>query len=93
MLLIKRTKDFDRSFARLKRAGIKAGVIADLEVVIDTLSREEKLAARYRDHTLRGEYHGYRECHIRNDLLLVYQIRKTELIVVLVDIGTHSYLF
>lgn len=30
---------------------------------------------------------------MRADLLLVYQIREGALILVLIDIGTHSYLF
>ncbi|WP_259643467.1 type II toxin-antitoxin system YafQ family toxin, partial [Pseudomonas syringae] len=32
-----------------------------------------------------------RECHIRGDFLLVYQVTKTD--VIFVDIGTHAELF
>jgi len=48
---------------------------------------------RNRDHALSGEWHGYRECHIKGDLLLVYQIHDDVLVLVLVDIGSHPQLF
>lgn len=35
----------------------------------------------------------YRECHIKDDLLLIYYKDKTVLVLVLVDIGTHHQLF
>ena len=34
-----------------------------------------------------------RKCHIEPDLLLIYRIVKEELILLLVEIGTHSDLF
>ena len=40
-----------------------------------------------------GELFGYRECHIKGDLLLIYKIEKENLILILVDIGSHSQLF
>ncbi|WP_153014374.1 type II toxin-antitoxin system mRNA interferase toxin, RelE/StbE family, partial [Pseudomonas syringae] len=40
---------------------------------------------------LQGEWAGNRECHIRGDFLLVYQVTKTD--VIFVDIGTHAELF
>ena len=56
------------------------------------LAQGKKLPPEYKDHQLQGELQHYRECHIKGDLLLVYQIRKAELLLVLVEIGTHSYL-
>lgn len=35
----------------------------------------------------------YRECHIKDDLLLIYYKDKTVLVLVLVSIGTHHQLF
>jgi len=35
----------------------------------------------------------YRECHIKSDLLLVYQLKKDKLILLLVNIKNHSNLF
>ena len=64
----------------------------DLNIVIDSLLQEKSLPQKFQDHQLKGVLKEYRECHIRGDLLLVYKIIKDDLILVLVDIGSHSYL-
>jgi len=64
-----------------------------LNEVINTLAQGKKLDARKRDHNLSGDYTGLRECHVQNDILLVYQIIDKNLILLLVDIGSHSDLF
>ncbi|MBX2670484.1 type II toxin-antitoxin system YafQ family toxin, partial [Campylobacter jejuni] len=42
---------------------------------------------------LKGNYIGFRECHIQQDLLLVYQKQDDKLILYLLRIGSHSELF
>jgi len=93
MYLIHRSKDFEKSFSKLKRSGVNKKVLDDIELVIDLIACEEVLDAKYCDHKLQGDYAGYRECHIRADLLLVYLVREKSLVLVLADVGTHSYLF
>ena len=93
MYLIHRTKYFEKSYSKLKRSGIKEKLILDIEVTIETLKMGDSLELSYRDHKLHGDYEGYRECHIRPDLLLIYQIKEKQLVLVLLDIGSHSYLF
>lgn len=93
MYLIYRLKTFEKSFSKLKRSGASKKVLDDIAFVIDMLARGETLDAIYCDHKLQGDYTGYRECYVRADLLLVYQIREGALVLVLVDIGTHAYLF
>ena len=93
MYLIKRTKDFEKSFKKLKRVGLTKKTRDTLEFVIDNLASNKKLEEKYKDHQLRGELGFFRECHILNDLLLIYKIEKNELILVLVDIGSHAQLF
>ena len=93
MYLISRTKDFEKSYKKIEQFGrLKRQTKESLAEAIDTLAQGKKLPAGYKDHQLRGELEPYRECHIKGDLLLVYQIRKNELLLILVDIGTHSYL-
>jgi mRNA interferase YafQ len=94
MYRIFRTKDFEKSYERLKRSGtLKTKTRANLIEAIDFLSEGKPLPLGYKDHALKGDLKEFRECHIKGDLLLVYQIREKELVLVLVDIGTHSYLF
>jgi len=64
-----------------------------LDKVVNALIKGERLASRHHDHELKGEYAGIRECHIKNDLLLLYQQRDDVLVLLLVDIGTHASVF
>lgn len=93
MYRIIRTKVFERSYRRLKQSGVKELVLNDLKSIIDTIALGKSLLAKHRDHKLTGHFGGYRECHVRPNLLLIYQIDRGNLILVLVDIGSHPYLF
>ena len=48
---------------------------------------------KYHDHSLSGNYTGFRECHILPDWLLVYAIDHGNLILTASRTGTHSDLF
>lgn len=52
---------------------------------------DEVLPPNLSDHLLTGDWKGYRDCHIKPDLVLIY--RKTEDALVLARIGSHSELF
>lgn len=93
MYRIIRTKAFERSYGRLKQSGVKESIFNDIKNTIDTLASGKSLSAKHRDHKLTGHFHGYRECHVRPNLLLVYQIDQSNLVLILVDIGSHPYLF
>ncbi|MFZ2303578.1 MAG: type II toxin-antitoxin system YafQ family toxin [Minisyncoccia bacterium] len=92
MYLIQRSKDFEKSFSKIKRSGVNKKVLDNIALVIDMPAHGEILDKKYRDHKLQGNYTGYRECHIRADLLLVYEVRETTLVLVLIDVGTHYQL-
>ncbi|MDR2546672.1 MAG: type II toxin-antitoxin system YafQ family toxin [Lachnospiraceae bacterium] len=62
-----------------------------LQSVIDILAHLKPLPPQNKDHSLVGNYTGYRECHILPDWLLIYQQTEKELI--LYRTGTHSDLF
>lgn len=40
--------------------------------IIERLSNDETLEAKYKDHALKGNLKTFRECHIKPDLLLIY---------------------
>jgi mRNA interferase YafQ len=93
MYLIVRTKDFEKSYEKVKHSGrFKQQAKNKLEIAIDILASGKKLPREFKDHQLFGELKEYRECHIKGNLLLIYQIRDNESTLVLVSIGTHSYL-
>ncbi len=91
MYQIRKTNQFKRSLKRYLRSGRFDSKL--IQSVIDTLARGETLAEKYRDHQLSGKMKDSRECHIKPDLLLIYRIEKDELILVLLNLGSHSELF
>lgn len=61
--------------------------------IVQKLANNERLEEKYQDHKLKGEYKDFRECHIKPDLLLVYQKQDNLLILIRVSVGSHSDLF
>ena len=94
MYTIEPTRRFRRSLRRLQESGtFKPAAVEDFKYVVTCLANGNPLPAAFRDHALTGDLSGYRECHIKGDLLLVYQKNDRVLIIDLVDIGTHSQIF
>ena len=65
--------------------------IIEVGNVISTLQKRESLADKYVDHPLSGNWSGFRDCHIKPDLVLIYKISKATL--QLARIGSHTDLF
>ena len=57
------------------------------------LARGEKLDPKHNDHSLSGNWAGFRECHIQPNWLLIYRIENDVLVLTLSRTGTHSDLF
>ena len=74
----------------LKLAKKRGLDLKDFFDVVDMLQRREPLPPRYRDHALNANRKGLRDCHIKPDWVLIYEVRETELLLVLVETGTHS---
>ena len=79
-------------FARDVKLMAKRGKRLDkLKEVVRTLAGGGPLDARHRDHALRGNWTGCRDCHIEPDWLLIYTTDESSLR--LERTGTHSDLF
>lgn len=87
---IQRTSQFKKDY----KLAVKRGCdLNKLQNVVMILASGKTLPEEYRDHPLRGNYGGYRECHIEPDWLLVYKISENVLVLTLYRTGTHSDLF
>ena len=84
------TKRMKKDIKRVKKRGKD---ISKLVAVLDLLKTGEPLPENYRDHQLEGNLNDFRECHIENDWLLVYQINEGELILFATAMGTHADIF
>lgn len=63
----------------------------ELEAVLRILLKKGKLPEKYLDHALTGDYVGFRECHLKPNVLLIYWLNDEY--VYLTRIGSHSELF
>lgn len=84
---------FSSKFKKKWKKYSRSGRYDFIEVsdILHALSRGSDLDSKYRNHALKGNWVGFKECHIQGDLLLIYRIEDEEL--KLADLGTHSELF
>ncbi len=61
-------------------------------VILTALINDDPLEPRYRDDDLSGQWSGYREYHVKPDLLLIYRKLDTDTLR-LARLGSHSELF
>ncbi|MFW2176616.1 MULTISPECIES: type II toxin-antitoxin system YafQ family toxin [unclassified Moraxella] len=84
MRKLKRTRSFDKDFK-------KAELSSELIDVLYCLTQNQPLAEKYRDHALTGNWKGYRDCHVKPDLVLIYKM--TDEAVELYYLNSHSEIF
>ena len=89
MKVLKLTTQFKKDLKKYKHQRSK---IDALEAVLWKLRNGETLPAELNPHRLKGDYKGHMECHVGNDLLLIWWDKEQDYIV-LVRFGTHSELF
>ncbi len=87
---VRTTNRFDKNLAKMKKRGLPMDAFKE---VIRLLMANGSLPLKYRPHKLKGKYAGKWECHICPDWLLVWDQNDTELILLLIDTGTHADLF
>ncbi len=85
------TSQFKRDYKREGKGQHRASLDEVLFAVVDCLANDQVLEPRYRDHSLTGEWRDTRDCHIKPDLVLIYQKPDAETLR-LVRLGSHSEL-
>lgn len=91
MYEIKYGSRFNKAYKRIINSGNFD--LKNFERILHLFRQGKDLEYRHHDHALKGNYVGLRECHIRGDCLLVYEIDHIEKNVRLVNIGNHANLF
>ncbi|MGC1157621.1 MAG: type II toxin-antitoxin system YafQ family toxin, partial [Acidobacteriaceae bacterium] len=83
---------FKRDYKREAKGPHRTTLDSALSPLLLALAADQPLDARLRDHNLSGDWSGYRECHIKPDLLLIYRKSESDLLR-LARLGSHSELF
>ncbi len=90
MHVLKYSKQFKKD---LKRFSNDKVILLKLEYLLDFLVANEKIDKKYHKHSLSGEFKNCKECHIQPDLLLVYRVKNSELLILLIRFDSHSEIF
>lgn len=86
--------DYTKKFKKDYALAIKRGWdILLLDVLIMNLANEIPLHPKHQDHPLSGNFKGFRECHVKPDWLLIYEIDQNKSMIIINRTGTHSDLF
>jgi mRNA interferase YafQ len=84
------SKRFEKDMKRCQKRGYNMQLIKD---AILLLAETGTLPSEYKPHLLHGDRKGQWECHIQPDWLLIWEQHDQELILVMLNTGTHSDLF
>lgn len=71
MRIAKTSKRFRKDYAKLKKSGRHN--MQKLKEVMGKLINDMPLSPKHKDHQLQGELNKYRDCHIENDWVLLYE--------------------
>ena len=82
------SKKYKQSYKKLNKQDREL-----VDNIVQKLSSNETLEAKYKDHALKGSYIGFRECHIKPDLLLIYRKQENILELYLATLGNHNSVF
>lgn len=88
------TKQFAKDWKRLARGGRYP--MDELQNVMQLLiDNRAPLAPEFKDHPLKGDWTGCRDCHVRGDWVLIYCVNDTpaDEEVIFIRTGTHAELF
>ena len=85
------TSRYKKDYKREAKGQYAQSLERELRIVIEVLLNNQRLPVSFRDHALAGEWIGHRDCHIKPDLVLIYQYPDAETLL-LVRLGTHSEL-
>lgn len=91
MRTIERTGQFKRDYKREAKGPHRETLQDDLTSLLKILIEDKPLPVKYRDHALTGDWKDHRDCHLKPDLVLIYQKPDDE-ILKLVRLGSHSEL-
>jgi len=91
--MIERSTAFKKDYKRIKvTPRYRKDLDSLLSDILQLLLADKALSEKYLDHPLSGNWQGYRECHIKPDLLLIYN-KPDRYTLRLARLGSHSELF
>ena len=81
---------FEKQVNLLFKRGL---ILEELLYVIHILAKDEKLEVKHKIHVLKGYKEKVWECYIKLDRLLMWKYSGDNLVLMLLETGTHADLF
>jgi mRNA interferase YafQ len=72
MRTIKQSTALKRDLKRESKGQHRVYLSENFVSAVETLANDQPLAEKFHDHALSNDWQGYRDCHIRPDLVLIY---------------------
>lgn len=92
MRTIKPSNQFEKDLKQVKKNSVRSkGLDILRKEIIPALLENDTLDRKFLDHKLSSERPPKRDCHVLNDLVLLYYVADEHLL--LYRLGTHSQLF
>ncbi|MDR1463486.1 MAG: type II toxin-antitoxin system YafQ family toxin [Azoarcus sp.] len=91
MRTIEPSSQFRRDYKREKKGRHRTTLDVGLTAVLNALAANLPLEPQHSDHALTGDWKDYRDCHVKPDLVLIYQTPDADTLR-LVRLGSHSEL-
>ena len=91
MRAIERTRRFKRDYRRESRGRHRSDLDEHLTTVVHVLANDTPLDPRHHDHALGGQWSEFRDCHLKPELVLIYQ-KPDPRTLRLIRIGSHAEL-
>ena len=90
MLNLRFTNQFKKDFKLAQKRGYD---LSEFEGLVNKLRKREPLDEKYKDHPLSNNWKGHRDFHLHPDLVVIYAIRESELVLEMARMGTLADLF
>lgn len=81
------------SFKRNAKKHFEHLISVEWAEVVSCLVHRMPLPEKYQDHALTGNLKKFRDCHVKNDLVLLYRISDDDNTLELHYLDTHSEVF
>ena len=93
MFEISTSTKFLKDLKLLKKRSVDDFQLLQRLIIVLAENGHKGLSDKHRPHKLSGNYKGYWECHVKPDLLLIWDEHEQINLLELVRTGTHSDLF
>ena len=87
---LRTTKQYDKQLKKCLKRGYDEAILKE---VVTCLVEGNALPIKHRAHRLSAKFDYCWECHITPDWLLLWECNEEELILLLLQTGTHSDIF